>query len=77
MGELVKGMVEPLAKRWTAAMSGPLVLFWLAGALLVALRHGGLPDVCRAGTQGPAEPLAGWWGRGRGGLLWPPPRRPR
>ncbi|MCX5432938.1 hypothetical protein OHU11_35415 [Streptomyces sp. NBC_00257] len=68
MGELVKGMVEPLAKRWTAAMSGPLVLFWLAGALLVALRHGGLPDVCRAGTQGPAEPACRLVGQGPWGV---------
>ncbi|MFI2084499.1 hypothetical protein ACH43Y_29605 [Streptomyces rubiginosohelvolus] len=67
MGELVKGMVEPLAKRWTAAMSGPLVLFWLAGALLVAHGQGGLPGVCDAGLWGIAGPACrlmdqGVWG---------------
>lgn len=69
MGELVKGMVEPLAKRWTAAMSGPLVLFWLAGAVLVAHAHGGRPNICRTGLWGPAEPACRLMGQGAWGMV--------
>ncbi|MFE1366574.1 hypothetical protein ACFW84_20350 [Streptomyces anulatus] len=69
MGELVKGMVEPLAKRWTAAMSGPLVLFWLAGALLVTHAHSGLSGICRRGSQGLAEPACRLMSQGAWGVV--------
>ncbi|MCF3178657.1 hypothetical protein IPZ70_01640 [Streptomyces polychromogenes] len=58
MGDLVKGMVEPLAKRWTASMSGPLLLLWLSGALIHLHQRGGPGHACvkpgylaRAGCQ--------------------------
>ncbi|MER6471000.1 hypothetical protein [Streptomyces collinus] len=31
MGDLAKGLVEPLARRWSGAMSGAVVCFWLVG----------------------------------------------
>ncbi|MFD5395317.1 hypothetical protein ACFWJW_13960 [Streptomyces sp. NPDC127097] len=54
MGGLVKGFVEPIAKRWSAAMGGPLLLFWLAGTLIVLWRRGGGTHPCRV-----PEPWAG------------------
>ncbi|MGW6208111.1 hypothetical protein ACWF9B_31290 [Streptomyces sp. NPDC055089] len=66
MGDLVKGMVEPLAKRWTATMGGPLLLFWMAGALFVLHRLGPPSDFCGgAGALGrPVCRIAGQgaWG---------------
>ncbi|WP_405931377.1 hypothetical protein [Streptomyces sp. NBC_00827] len=46
MGGLVKGFLEPIAKRWSAAMGGPLLLFWLAGALVVMWRRGSATHPC-------------------------------
>ncbi|WP_405402317.1 hypothetical protein [Streptomyces sp. NBC_01104] len=66
MGDLVKGMVEPLAKRWTATMGGPLLLFWMAGALTVLHRFGPPSELCgRTGALGrPVCRIAGQgaWG---------------
>ncbi|MCX5263338.1 hypothetical protein [Streptomyces sp. NBC_00199] len=31
MGDFAKGLVEPLARRWSGAMSGAVVCFWLVG----------------------------------------------
>ncbi|MCX5202958.1 hypothetical protein OG897_16055 [Streptomyces sp. NBC_00237] len=47
MGDLVKGMVEPVAKRWSAVMGGPLLLWWLAGLVLVLHQRGGPATACR------------------------------
>lgn len=48
MGDLVKGLLEPIAKRWSAVMGGPLLLFWLAGALVVLWMRGSGTHPCRA-----------------------------
>ncbi|SHN14543.1 hypothetical protein [Streptomyces yunnanensis] len=47
MGDLVKGLIEPVAKRWSAVMGGPLLLFWLAGGLIVLWRRGSGAHPCR------------------------------
>jgi hypothetical protein len=47
VGGLVKGFLEPIAKRWSAAMGGPLLLFWLAGTLIVLWRRDDGAHPCR------------------------------
>ncbi|MFI9630433.1 hypothetical protein [Streptomyces sp. NPDC052042] len=47
MGDLVKGLLEPIAKRWSAVMGGPLLLFWLAGVLLMLWMRGSGTHPCR------------------------------
>ncbi|MFH0245775.1 hypothetical protein ACGRHY_25910 [Streptomyces sp. HK10] len=38
MGDLAKGLVEPLARRWSRAMGGAVVCFWLVGVVLYLAR---------------------------------------
>ncbi|MFH8801015.1 hypothetical protein ACH4F6_15675 [Streptomyces sp. NPDC017936] len=38
MGDLAKGLVEPLARRWSRAMGGAVVCFWLVGVVLHLVR---------------------------------------
>jgi hypothetical protein len=38
MGDLAKGLVEPLARRWSRAMGGAVVCFWLVGLVLCLAR---------------------------------------
>jgi hypothetical protein len=48
LGDLVKGLIEPIAKRWSATMGGPLLMFWLAGALIVLWPKGSGAPPCHA-----------------------------
>ncbi|WP_329173276.1 hypothetical protein [Streptomyces sp. NBC_01477] len=56
MGTLVNGFIEPIAKRWSTAMSGPLLLFWLAGTLVVYWPRGTGSRPCHD-PAAPAKPL--------------------
>lgn len=68
MGGVVKGLIEPIAKRWSAAMGGPLLMFWLAGALIVIWREGASTRPCQA-SMVPTRTLCTIAGQGSVGTI--------
>ncbi|MEU9407417.1 hypothetical protein AB0E08_17270 [Streptomyces sp. NPDC048281] len=68
MGGLVKGLIEPIAKRWSAAMGGPLLMFWLAGVLIVLWPKGNSARPCHA-SMVPADKLCTIAGQGVAGPI--------